>query len=614
MHCPRRGRSVVRRRGACDVAEACDGVSNAVSGGRVSRIGDAVPVGGRLSATVAENCTGSSAACPANGFVSSGTVCRSAVSVCERGRELQTERARPVRRSASRRRPRCAAARPARATSPRTAGARVPPVRRTRCGRRERVLCRSGVSTCDVAEACTGRRSVDCPADAFRVDGGRLPVVRRCPATWRRNCTGSSTDLSGRRLCCVGDAVPLGGRCLRRGRRTARVRARRVRRTGSCRRGPSVGSATGVCGRGRELHGSSAACPTDTSCRRGPFVARPCQRVRRRRELHRLERACPTDGFASSATVCRSSTGICDVAENCTGSSVACPADAFASSATTCRSAAGVCDLAENCTGSKRGLSVGREEHGRLPLGRRSVRPVGELRWRDQTRARRTRRARPCVGRRGRLRFDGKAAAASSNDCPAERQEYGGCAGRQPACAIWRRRAAAQATTVRRTRRARRVSSAAGVCDLADSCDGHHGCRAMRARPTASFASGTVCRSAGSGSATWPRGCTGASTACPSDGFASSGTVCRSAVSACATPPRAAPARARRAGRCRRVLGNGVPQRRCVCDLAETCNGICERRVPGGPQEHGRVPLGGGRMRRGRQLRRCQQHLSPDAK
>ena len=56
--------------------------------------------------------------------------------------------------------------------------------------------------------------------------------------------------------------------------------------------------------------------------------------------------------FESSATVCRSSAGVCDVAENCTGSGADCPADMFESSATVCRSAAGVCDVAENCTGS----------------------------------------------------------------------------------------------------------------------------------------------------------------------------------------------------------------------------------------------------------------------
>src|SRR5205807_5129119 len=50
--------------------------------------------------------------------------------------------------------------------------------------------------------------------------------------------------------------------------------------------------------------------------------------------------------------ICRPSAGICDVAENCTGSSAGCPSDAFQPSSTQCRAAAGACDVAENCTGS----------------------------------------------------------------------------------------------------------------------------------------------------------------------------------------------------------------------------------------------------------------------
>src|SRR5581483_194144 len=93
------------------------------------------------------------------------------------------------------------------------------------------------------------------------------------------------------------------------------------------------------------------------------------------------------DAFRSTMTVCRASTGQCDVAETCTGSGGACPVDAFASSSTfctgssqhgwcdddaadhcagtvnrcvdafrssgtVCRPSRGDCDVAENCTGS----------------------------------------------------------------------------------------------------------------------------------------------------------------------------------------------------------------------------------------------------------------------
>jgi hypothetical protein len=53
-----------------------------------------------------------------------------------------------------------------------------------------------------------------------------------------------------------------------------------------------------------------------------------------------------------SSTVCRSSAGVCDVAESCTGSSTTCPADALAASGTVCRPAANPCDVAEACSGT----------------------------------------------------------------------------------------------------------------------------------------------------------------------------------------------------------------------------------------------------------------------
>jgi hypothetical protein len=57
---------------------------------------------------------------------------------------------------------------------------------------------------------------------------------------------------------------------------------------------------------------------------------------------------CPANGFLSSSNVCRPSGGVCDVVENCTGSAAACPANGFASSGTVCRPSGGVCDVVEN--------------------------------------------------------------------------------------------------------------------------------------------------------------------------------------------------------------------------------------------------------------------------
>ena len=125
----------------------------------------------------------------------------------------------------------------------------------------------------------------------------------------------------------------------------------------------------------------------------GQSAARLGGRLRRRRELHRLERrpAPPTRTSSAglprrggrlrrrprpatasttlsggrlrvSATTCRASAGVCDVAETCTGSTALpgrrLPADAPPS----CRAAAGVCDVAENCDGAAGRLPGRRQE------------------------------------------------------------------------------------------------------------------------------------------------------------------------------------------------------------------------------------------------------------
>ena len=64
----------------------------------------------------------------------------------------------------------------------------------------------------------------------------------------------------------------------------------------------------------------------------------------------------PTDVFAVATVICRASSGICDIAEMCTGGSDACPADDVEPATTVCRSAAGACDVAETCDGCNEDL------------------------------------------------------------------------------------------------------------------------------------------------------------------------------------------------------------------------------------------------------------------
>src|SRR5438477_3428997 len=56
--------------------------------------------------------------------------------------------------------------------------------------------------------------------------------------------------------------------------------------------------------------------------------------------------------FATVATVCRASTGACDPAETCTGSSDTCPPDALSPAGTVCHTATNECDLTDTCSGT----------------------------------------------------------------------------------------------------------------------------------------------------------------------------------------------------------------------------------------------------------------------
>ncbi|MCY1076029.1 choice-of-anchor A family protein [Archangium lansingense] len=61
---------------------------------------------------------------------------------------------------------------------------------------------------------------------------------------------------------------------------------------------------------------------------------------------------CPADAKKPATTVCRGSADVCDVAEYCTGSSDTCPGNGYAPSTTVCRPQGGECGLAELCTGT----------------------------------------------------------------------------------------------------------------------------------------------------------------------------------------------------------------------------------------------------------------------
>src|SRR5437763_1786579 len=141
--------------GPCDVAETCTGSSAACPADGFQSSSTVC----RASAgpcDVAENCTGSSAACPADGFQSSSTVCRASAGPCDVAESCTGS----------------SAACPADGFQSSS------------------TVCRASAGPCDVAENCTGS-SAACPADGFQ-SSSTICRASAGPCDVAENCTGSS--------------------------------------------------------------------------------------------------------------------------------------------------------------------------------------------------------------------------------------------------------------------------------------------------------------------------------------------------------------------------------------------------------------------------------------
>src|SRR5436190_2978910 len=182
-------------------------------------------------------------------------------------------------------------------------------------------------------------------------------------------------------------------------------------------------------------------------------------------------RDCLDDGFAPATTICRTSAGPCDVAESCTGTGTACPADGFASVTTVCRASAGPCDAVETCTGSSATCPA-----DSLPSAATICQAA----------------AGPCDA--------AETCTGSSATCPADSLQSAGTLCR----------------------------AAAGPCDVAETCSGSSAnCPADGVQ-----SAGTLCRAA-AGPCDVAETCTGSSASCPADGFKSAAVVCRPSVGDC---------------------------------------------------------------------------------
>ncbi|HXC51118.1 MAG TPA: hypothetical protein VN634_09565, partial [Candidatus Limnocylindrales bacterium] len=172
--------------------------------------------------------------------------------------------------------------------------------------------CHTG--TCD---AETGECVAITHADGSRCnDHDKCTVDDSCQAGV---CSGSAKDCSELNDACnTGTCNPQNGQC------------DAVSNTGPCNDGL-------FCNGADTCAGGSCSVHAGDPCTGGGICGSTCNES-------------ADNCFASANTVCRASAGICDMAENCTGSSATCPSNTFASG-NTCRSASGICDVAETCNG-----------------------------------------------------------------------------------------------------------------------------------------------------------------------------------------------------------------------------------------------------------------------
>ncbi len=206
-------------------------------------------------------------------------------------------------------------------------------------------VCRAAAGACDVAETCDGT-ALTCPADALapsttvcRAAAGECDAAETCTGT-SASCPADSKKASG--TACTDDGNP----CTQDTCDGSAITCQHP-----------VGNAGTVC------RASAGACD----------VAETCTGT---------SATCPADGFATASTVCRAAGGECDLAETCTGTSASCPADSKKTSGTACtddgnvctkdqcdgsnvlcqhpagnagtvcRGSTGICDVAEVCTGT----------------------------------------------------------------------------------------------------------------------------------------------------------------------------------------------------------------------------------------------------------------------
>jgi len=277
----------------CNAQDTCNGSGTCVDRFKAAGVQCRAASG---QCDVAETCTGSSAACPADGFASAAKTCTgsSQGGVCDDD------------------------------TADHCSGSSNACIDGFKSAT---VTCRDAAGACDVAETCSGSSGA-CPADAF------ANATVTCTGTSQGGlCDNDAADhCSGTANTCVDSFKAAGATCR--------------------------GSA-GQCDVAETCSGTSGACPADafatasvtcTGASQGGLCDNDAGD-----HCSGTANSC-VDVYRAPGFTCRASAGQCDEAETCSGSSGACPADAFASASKNCvgSSQGGVCDndAADHCTGT----------------------------------------------------------------------------------------------------------------------------------------------------------------------------------------------------------------------------------------------------------------------
>src|SRR5207249_6579655 len=114
--------------------------------------------------------------------------------------------------------------------------------------------------------------------------------------------------------------------------------------------GQTCRASTGECDPAETCSGTSASCPANLISPNGTACGSDGN-VCTLDQCNGSSSACQHPA-GNAGTTCRAGSGdVCDPAEVCTGVSTTCPADVVLSLGTECRSAAGECDIAETCGG-----------------------------------------------------------------------------------------------------------------------------------------------------------------------------------------------------------------------------------------------------------------------